>query len=88
MRDFADFFEAFFRDMRPHLHDRAWLLDYFRRHTEAVLAGAPADRLLVYDTSQGWESLCGFLGVPVPDAPFPRENSRAQFIERVAAVGL
>jgi len=31
----------------------------------------PADRLLVYEVSQGWEPLCGFLGVTVPAEPFP-----------------
>jgi hypothetical protein len=25
---------------------------------------------------EGWEKLCPFLGAPVPDAPFPRENVR------------
>jgi Sulfotransferase domain len=31
----------------------------------------PADRLLVYEVTHGWEPLCAFLGVPVPDEPFP-----------------
>lgn len=26
------------------------------------------------DLSDGWEPLCKFLGVPVPDEPFPRAN--------------
>ncbi len=26
------------------------------------------------DLSEGWEPLCQFLGVPVPDEPFPRAN--------------
>ena len=36
-----------------------------------VRAEVPADRLLVYEVTQGWEPLCAFLGVPVPDEPFP-----------------
>jgi hypothetical protein len=78
----ADFFRSFTRDLDGHLHDRAFLIDYFRRHTESVKTAIPAGRLLVYQVSDGWEPLCDFLGVPVPDSPFPSENSRAEFIAR------
>src|SRR3954447_9785322 len=30
------------------MHDRAFMTDFFRRHTEAVIAGVPKDRLLVF----------------------------------------
>lgn len=80
---------AFFRsvtgEMTDHLHDRAFMTDYFRRHSEAVEATIAPDRLLVYQAGQGWEPLCSFLGVPVPDEPYPSENSRAEFIGRVQA---
>ncbi|MBM7785558.1 sulfotransferase family protein [Tenggerimyces flavus] len=46
----------------------------FEAHNAAVQVYVPADKLLVYEVSQGWEPLCAFLGVPVPDAPFPRVN--------------
>jgi hypothetical protein len=39
----------------------------------------PPDRLLVFTVSEGWQPLCDFIGVPVPEAPFPRVNDRAQF---------
>ena len=32
------------------------------------------DRLLVWSPADGWEPLCEFLEVPVPDAPFPHVN--------------
>jgi hypothetical protein len=51
----------------------------FNRHNAAVRAAIPAERLLVYEVSQGWAPLCAFLGVPVPDTPFPRTNSREEF---------
>jgi Sulfotransferase domain len=38
----------------------------------------PANKLLVYSVTEGWEPLCKFLGVPVPPTPFPRKNERAQ----------
>ncbi len=39
------------------------------------------ERLLAYDVSQGWAPLCAFLGVPVPDPPFPRTNTTEEFRE-------
>jgi len=37
--------------------------------------------LLVFNIKDGWEPLCHFLKVPVPDIPFPRVNDSASFIE-------
>jgi len=34
----------------------------------------PPERLLVMDLKEGWEPLCGFLDLPVPEEPFPRAN--------------
>jgi hypothetical protein len=81
----ADFFKAVIRDFPGRLNDRAFLTDYFRRHTEDVKATIPAERLLVYEVREGWAPLCGFLGVPVPDEPFPAQNDRAEFLARIAA---
>ena len=39
----------------------------------------PADRLLVFEARDGWGPLCRFLGVPEPEAPYPRINTRDQF---------
>jgi len=80
----ADFFRSFTKPFAAHLHDRDFLIDYFQRHTEAVKAAFPPERLLVYELGQGWEPLCAFLGLPVPEQPYPSENSRAEFIARVA----
>ncbi|HUO12993.1 MAG TPA: sulfotransferase, partial [Caulobacteraceae bacterium] len=62
--------------------DRAWMTDYFRRHTDEVIARVAPERLLVYEVGEGWKRLCAFLGVPVPDEPYPSENSRAEFVAR------
>lgn len=55
----------------------------FERHVAGVRATIPAERLLEFEASQGWEPLCAFLGVPVPDDPFPRTNSREEFWQHV-----
>ena len=69
----------------PKLRDRDYMLARYRRHNAEVKATIPADRLLVYDAADGWAPLCEFLGVAVPDAPFPRVNSTDEFNAMIAA---
>ena len=38
----------------------------------------PTDQLLVFDVREGWEPLCKFLDLPVPDIPFPNVNDKRQ----------
>jgi Sulfotransferase domain len=59
--------------------DKQWALDVFKRHNDTVIERVPADQLLVYEIGQGWEPLCEFLGVPVPEEPFPHLNDTASF---------
>lgn len=59
------------------------LIEGMHRHNEEVKAAVPADRLLVWSVTEGWEPLCEFLEVPVPDAPFPRANDSKEFVDRV-----
>jgi hypothetical protein len=63
--------------------DRQWLIDAFNRYNEQVQRDVPAERLLVWEVKEGWEPLCRFLEVDVPDAPFPNVNDKTTFIERV-----
>ena len=50
-----------------------------RAHEAEVIASVPAERLLVFEVAEGWGPLCAFLDVDVPDEPFPRANSAAEF---------
>ena len=61
--------------------DRETALAAYRRNTEDVKATIAPERLLVYSVVEGWEPLCAFLGVAVPDQPFPRVNSTEEFWE-------
>ncbi|WP_026413065.1 sulfotransferase family protein [Actinomadura oligospora] len=61
------------------MDDPAHAIEVFERHYADVRAHVPADRLLEFDVAQGWEPLCAFLDVPVPQAPFPHRNDRRQF---------
>lgn len=62
------------------MHDRAHATSVFKQHIATVQAEIAADRLLTFDVRYGWEPLCQFLGVAVPDdMPFPKTNSSKQF---------
>jgi len=76
-------FEAF----GDRVHDRAFMTDWFLRRNQQVIDALPADRLLVFSPKQGWEPLCSFLGVPVPEVPFPRVNSREEIGESMDKQG-
>jgi hypothetical protein len=55
----------------------------FTDYIEDVKAHVPPEKLLVYSVKGGWEPLCNFLGVPVPDEPFPHENVGMKLIEEI-----
>ena len=46
---------------------------------EDVKRRCPKDKLLVFGAADGWEPLCSFLGVPVPETPFPNVNDTKSF---------
>lgn len=61
------------------MDDRDHVIDVFTRHNEEVIRTVPKDRLLVFEASQGWPPLCGFLEVDLPDKDYPRVNSTEDF---------
>ena len=60
----------------------------FNEHNEEVKRHVPADKLLVFTSKDGWEPLCAFLGVPVPDKPFPHVNDSDEFKRRLRSLTL
>jgi len=67
------------RTFRGCAADMRRAIEVFEAHNAAVVATVGAERLLVYDVADGWEPLCRFLELPVPDEPFPKVNPRADF---------
>ncbi|MBV9310956.1 MAG: hypothetical protein JOZ73_08990 [Solirubrobacterales bacterium] len=55
----------------------------FNRHIDEVKQTVPAEQLLVWQATDGWEPLCEFLEVDVPDQPLPRTNDAQIFAARV-----
>lgn len=73
-------FKASFIEPGLRCDDRAAMIEFFLRNTEEVKAAFPPERLLVYDVNEGWEPLCRFLDLPIPDEPFPTINSRDELL--------
>jgi hypothetical protein len=63
------------------IDDRDHVIAVYEKHNAEVLR-VMGDRALAYDARSGWRPLCDFLGVPVPDAPFPKTNTVAEFRQR------
>ncbi len=69
-------------------HEPQQLIEQMHAHNEQVKRTVPPERLLVWEVTDGWEPLCEFLGVAVPDEPLPHANDRATFLGRVIDGGL
>jgi hypothetical protein len=67
---------------------RAHCIAVYERNVARVLAEVPPGRLLVHRLGDGWGPLCAFLGVPVPDAPYPSSNSTDSFQKQAKDKGM
>jgi hypothetical protein len=61
--------------------DKAYAIEVFNRHNQAVRDSIDPARLLVFDAKDGWAPLCRFLGVAQPDEAFPQLNDTATIQE-------
>jgi len=60
-------------------HNQTWrdrCKQGYLAHYDKVRRTVPQERLLEFNVSDGWAPLCSFLGLPVPDMPFPDVNDR------------
>ena len=57
----------------------------FEAHNARVRREVPASRLLEFRAADGWGPLCEGLDLPVPDEPYPRANTREEFLDRAAS---
>jgi Sulfotransferase domain len=57
--------------------------DAISRYQDQVQRNIPEDRLLVWNVQEGWEPLCRFLEVDVPQSQFPHLNDSKMFIDRI-----
>ena len=78
------FFQTLYDSYEGKIHDHDYMVGNYRRYCDAVKRAIPADRLLAYSTGSGWEPLCRFLAVPVPETPFPKTNTRDEMRARLS----
>jgi hypothetical protein len=74
------------RDLDGRFEDRRYAIETFERHNEEVKQHVPAENLLVYEVREGWGPLCEFLGVEMPDEPFPHLNDSEVFKGRIRRI--
>lgn len=60
----------------------------FEANNEAARRRVPSERLLVFDVREGWRPLCEFLGVEVPDKPFPYLNEAKEMRRKLLGLVL
>jgi hypothetical protein len=63
--------------------DTGALIEGMLRHNAEVQRAIAPERLLVWNLTEGWEPLCEFLELPVPDVPLPHINDRSEFLNRI-----
>jgi hypothetical protein len=68
------------QDAQTSAEEMATAMERYHQEVQDIV---PAERLLVWSVAEGWEPLCEFLELPVPEAPFPRVNDSAQFADRI-----
>ncbi|TNE57802.1 MAG: sulfotransferase family protein [Alphaproteobacteria bacterium] len=64
------------------LADADYMIQAFKDHEQQVKDTIAPERLLIFNSADGWEPLCAFLGVPVPDEPYPLVNTTEDFRKR------
>jgi hypothetical protein len=86
-----------FRRMMYDLWDRPFFkgdysrknaIEIFNNWNASVISKCPAEKLLIHDSKHGWEPLCKFLGVPIPDCPYPHVNDTAEFQKIIYAINI
>ncbi|NIP16143.1 MAG: sulfotransferase family protein [Pseudomonadales bacterium] len=69
------------------MDDKEHVIAVYEAHNQHVIDTLPPEKLLVFEASDGWQPLCDFLDLPVPEEPYPWVNSTEDFRARVAAAG-
>ena len=55
------------------------MIKTYNLHVADVRSSCPPEKLLEFSYTDGWEPLCTFLKVPIPDVPYPNLNDAVSF---------
>ena len=64
------------------LDDKATVLAAYQKNIDRIYKEVPKERLIIFDSAQGWEPLCEALGAHIPKVPYPRVNTTEEFEQR------
>ncbi len=74
------------RSHKGTMNDKAAAIAHYEAHIEDIKATVPPDQLLIFKVDEGWEPLCRFLDVEVPDMDFPNVNDRTEIKKTIADI--
>jgi hypothetical protein len=66
--------------LHGRFEDEAYAIGVYEQHIESVKRTVTPSQLLVLDVKDGWEPLCRFLEVPMPETAFPHVNDSQSFV--------
>ena len=69
-------------DGRPADRDHA--ISVYNRNIKDVLTMVPPDQLLVHNLGDGWEPLCQWLDLAIPEVDYPRGNTTSDFVKAIS----
>ena len=64
------------------LDDKATVLAAYQQNIDRIYNEVPIERLIIFDSAEGWDPLCEALGTPIPKVPYPRINTTEEFEQR------
>ncbi|KAL6892025.1 P-loop containing nucleoside triphosphate hydrolase protein [Trichoderma evansii] len=59
---------------------------YYKAHCDRIRALVPGDKLLEFQAADGWEPLCKFLDIEVPEAQYPSLYNAANAVQRATTI--
>ncbi|NYH83132.1 hypothetical protein SAMN05421678_107238 [Actinopolymorpha cephalotaxi] len=75
-------FQVLFRGLCTDIGDPDDAMSGYERWLSEVRTEIEPERLVEWQPGDGWDPICRALAMPVPDRPFPHENSTADYRAR------
>lgn len=74
------------RSHKGTMVDKSAAIARYHEHLEEIKAEVPQEKLLIFTVDQGWDPICKFLGVDIPETGFPNVNDRAEIKKSIADI--
>ena len=74
------------RSHKNTMHNKQAAIARYNEHIEEVTKTIEQEKLLIFTVDQSWGPLCNFLGVAIPNKPFPNKNDREQIKKTISKI--